>query len=288
MFILSPNGVAGLASATLTLMIGRGDKAGGETPGGLIIVPALKVLRIVALLATVSACSTFGGGGGEAVLPNELEATHARANALEVEVTRLKSENARLSNQVLELRRENETLVAENVEARESNAPELKDGPGETPVVIASARPQPQENAVVDSANAPELEQSDVPVEEAPRLVQPSFASTEAVFENEADSDEIETASVLFGVHLASYRNMPEAREGWQKLQRENPDELGLLEPRVETVTLTEKGVFMRLIGGGFSSQDKASALCANLKQKGLFCAVSSFNGDRLSLADAR
>ena len=246
-------------------------------------MPSVKVLRIVVLLAMVSACSTLGGSGREAALPNELEATHARANALEVEVARLKSENARLSNQVLDLQRENETLVAET-----DDALELKEGPLEAPVVIASARPQPQENAVVDTANAPELEQSDVPVEEAPRLVQPSFASTEAVFENEADADEIETESVLFGVHLASYRNMPEASEGWQKLQRENPDELGLLEPRVETVTLPEKGVFMRLIGGGFSSQDKAAALCANLKQKGLFCAVSSFNGDRLSLADAR
>ena len=251
-------------------------------------MPSVKVLRIVALLATVSACSTFGGSGREAALPNELEATHERANALEVEVARLKSENARLSNQVLELQRENETLVAENDETLGAGAPDLKDGPGEAPVVIASAKPQPQENAVVDTANAPELEQSDVPVEEAPRLVQPSFASTEAVFENEVDGDEIETTSVLFGVHLASYRNMPEAREGWQKLQRENPDELGLLEPRVETVTIPEKGVFMRLIGGGFSSQDKAAALCASLKEKSLFCAVSSFNGERLSLADAR
>ena len=115
-----------------------------------------------------------------------------------------------------------------------------------------------------------------VPVAEAPRLVQPTFASTDDVFENEA-IDDIQTASVLFGVHLASYRKVEEAREGWRILQRENPDELGLLEPRIETVNLAEKGVFMRLIGGGFASQEKANELCAQLKLKGLYCSVAGF-----------
>ena len=102
-------------------------------------------------------------------------------------------------------------------------------------------------------------------------------------FENEA-SDEIETLSILYGVHLASYRQLDQARAGWRTLQRENPNELGLLEPRVEFVSLNEKGDFVRLIGGGFSSQQKAQALCATLKQKGLYCAVAGFEGERLSL----
>ncbi len=69
------------------------------------------------------------------------------------------------------------------------------------------------------------------------------------------------------------------------RLQRENPDELGLLEPRIEQITVPERGKFLRLIGGGFSSEEKAAALCASLKQKGLFCSVTGFNGDRLPLA---
>ena len=251
---------------------------------------SVKVLCFLAIVLTSSACSTLTGRDSRNVaLPTDIEAIQARAGVLEVEVARLKSENARLTNQVLGLQRENETLVVQNDALDETDEPGfLREGQAPPSTVIASAGPQPQENAVVDTANAPELEGSDVPVEEAPRLVQPSFASTESVFENEADGDEIETASILFGVHLASYRNVPEAREGWQKLQRENPDELGLLEPRLETVTLAEKGVFLRLIGGGFSSEDKAAALCASLKEKNLFCTVSGFRGQRLSLAQAQ
>jgi hypothetical protein len=89
------------------------------------------------------------------------------------------------------------------------------------------------------------------------------------------------------GVHLASYRHREQAQEGWRQLQRENPDELGLLEPRIIAVTIPEKGDFLRLIGGGFSSQEKAAALCTNLKQKGVFCTVSGFEGDRLALGGA-
>lgn len=235
---------------------------------------------------TVSACSTFSGDGPRRVSSTGSELVQARANALEFEVGRLKAENARLANQVLDLQRENETLVAEADPSDQIGDPDsLREGQIQVAENIEPAAPQPQQNVVVDTANAPELKQSDVPVEEAPRLVQPTFASTESVFENEASTDEIATASVLFGVHLASYRNLPEAREGWQKLQRENPDELGLLEPRLETVSIPEKGVFLRLIGGGFSSEDKASALCASLKERDLYCSVSGFQGQKLSLA---
>ncbi len=234
----------------------------------------------------MSACSTFSGNESRRVSSAGSELVQARANALEFEVGRLKAENARLANQVLELQRENETLVATNDPSEHIGDPDLlREGKVQVSNAIEVRDPEPAQIAVVDSANAPELKQSDVPVEEAPRLVQPTFASTEAVFENEAGDEEIATTSVLFGVHLASYRNLPEAREGWQKLQRENPDELGLLEPRLETVTLPNKGVFLRLIGGGFSSEEKASALCASLKERDLYCSVSGFQGQKLSLA---
>ena len=87
-------------------------------------------------------------------------------------------------------------------------------------------------------------------------------------------------------MHLASYRRAEEASAGWRKLQRDFPDELGLLEPRIEKVTLADKGVFLRLVGGGFSSRDKANALCASLSAKGVFCRVANFGGDRLSMTD--
>ncbi|HXI86559.1 MAG TPA: SPOR domain-containing protein, partial [Parvularculaceae bacterium] len=126
------------------------------------------------------------------------------------------------------------------------------------------------------------------PVDSAPRLVQPSFASdTDTVFENEApDNVGIKTTSVLYGVHLASYRRIADAEAGWRKLQRENPDELGLLEPRIEWITIDGRGEFVRLIGGGFSSRDKAEQLCLRLRAKKVYCAVRDFDGQRLSMND--
>ena len=211
-----------------------------------------------------------------------VQAAEMRTAELEVEVAKLKSDNARLATQVLDLQRKNEKLAAAEDAAAEDEEQTLalRNNP-----VIELRDPDVNSAAVVEEAGTPEPGESDVPVAPAPRMVQPTFASTDSVFENEAAGD-IETASVLFGVHLASYRKTAEAREGWRQLQRENPDELGLLEPRIERVLLDDKGVFLRLIGGGFSSQEKASALCASLQQRGLFCSVSGFNGQRLSLSE--
>ncbi len=246
----------------------------------------LKVLRIFGALAFLSSCSTFTGGGKEATadLTDVVQVAEMRTAELEVEVARLKADNARLANQVLDLRRSNEKLAAVDDGAADENLRTSEVKLPETPVVKLRES-QNSGSVVVETAEATELEDDDVPVSLAPRMVQPTFASTDSVFENEAEGD-IETASVLFGVHLASYRKTAEAREGWRKLQRENPDELGLLEPRVETVSLPDKGVFLRLIGGGFSSEEKAASLCASLKQKGLFCSVSGFEGQRLPLSE--
>lgn len=232
----------------------------------------------------LAGCSTFAGQSQNTASadPSALETAQIQLASLQVEVSRLKSENARLANQLLDFQRERarEELAVEQ-QAEEESAQQTAEQQA-----AATPDPQPLSNAVVDSGD-PALAQTDVPVENAPRLVQPSFASNETVFENEVDENAIETTSVLFGVHLASYRARDEARDGWSKLQRDNPDELGLLEPRVENVAVENKGVFLRLIGGGFSSEERASALCDVLKNKGQYCAVVGFAGQRLSLAEA-
>ncbi|NOX83792.1 MAG: hypothetical protein GXP06_12570 [Alphaproteobacteria bacterium] len=244
-----------------------------------------KVLRISALMLLLSGCSTltdrWGSANGD--VDGMVQVAELRTAELEVEVAQLKSDKELLASQLEELQRENDKLAAvdEDTSAADEAAKlaeatalanselKLRDG------AVASS-------AIVEAADGAAIANGSAPVAPAPRLVQPTFASTDAVFENEAGGD-IETASVLFGVHLASYRKVREARDGWSKLQRQNPDELGLLEPRIERVRLKGKGVFLRLIGGGFSSQEKAAALCASLQQKGLFCSVSGFNGKRLS-----
>ena len=239
--------------------------------------------RLVACLFVVlslSACASLPGmKEASAPPPDQLLEAETKVASLEAQLARLKSENARLANKLLEAQRDRDRVAM-----NDSNAPELRDATQDLPPApeVNLPAPLPLENAVVDEAKAPDLRGSDVPVESAPRLVQPNFASDSTVFENE-DNGDIETASVLYGVHLASYRQATEAREGWRKLQRENPDELGLLEPRLEAVEIPEKGSFLRLIGGGFSSNEKAQALCGQMEQKGLFCAVVGFNGQRLA-----
>ena len=241
-------------------------------------MPSAKLFSVVFAMFFLSACSTLTGG--KSATADELDSSRAQVAALVEAVKQLETEKASLEKRLAKVRRERDELA--------SAAAEVEEDPIEMTSVASSVAPAPpplRNQAVVDGANAPELAQTDVPIENSPRLVQPAFASSETVFENEADG-EIQTRSVLYGVHLASYRLAEEAREGWRKLQRENPDELGLLEPRTEPITVDDKGLFLRLIGGGFSSNEKAYALCAKLKQKGLFCSVVSFQGQRLSLAE--
>jgi len=243
---------------------------------------ALRLFTALAGASLISGCATlFGGAEAPAVDEAAVEAAQTRVTALQVEVSRLKNENARLANELLAIQRERARAERAAAEAGVADAAAAEAQQQQ----LAVPDPQPLANAVVDAADDPAIATTDVPVETAPRLVQPAFASNETVFENEADENAIETTSVLFGVHLASYRAQDEAREGWRKLQRENPDELGLLEPRVETVVIEDKGVFLRLIGGGFSSRERASALCDVLKRKAQFCDVVGFAGQRLSLA---
>lgn len=248
---------------------------------------SVKTLAVLAALTLLPACASLSGRDkAPPVGVAEVEAARMQTAALEVEVARLKSENARLANQLLDIRRQQ---ARQEVAANDAGPEDAAENDGAPPTSsirnMSVPDPQPLANAVVDTADDPGLAETDVPVETAPRLVQPTFASNENVFENEADS-EIQTASVLFGVHLASYRAQEEAREGWRKLQRDNPDELGLLEPRVESVSIEGKGVFLRLIGGGFSSEERAQALCGVLSGKGQFCSVVGFGGQRLSLAE--
>jgi len=240
----------------------------------------LKRSAAIVVFSLLSACATFPGGSSKSkASAEETEAAQTQVAALQAEISKLKSQNARLANQVLSLQRERDALADEADEELAANS--LPPAP-----TLLKEDTAPKSKAVVDGAASPALAKSNVPVENSPRLVQPTFASDETVFENEAEG-EIKTESVLFGVHLASYRHLEEAQSGWRQLQRENPEELGLLEPRIEPVTIEGKGDFLRLVGGGFSSREKAEALCNQLKAKGMFCAVAGFEGQRLSLGDA-
>ena len=237
---------------------------------------------ILAIMLMVTAgCSTLMGDQ-QANTPIDT-AQEEELDVLRARVAILEKENARLANRVMVLSREASVpKVTPEIVVAPPEPAQLRETVT-TPLVPQS---RPALSSVVDaSPDAPSIKSTEVPVKPSPRLVQPTFVSTDAVFENEAST--IPAASDVFGVHLASYRQLKEAQEGWLKLQRENPDELGLLEARIETVDLPDRGIFLRLIGGALSSEAKAIALCNNIRNRGSYCSVSKFVGERMPLKEA-
>lgn len=263
--------------------------------GAFKAAPSLSLRRFgLAVIATLAqGCAVLGERADPDIVASQasdLQRTRERAVALQSEVETLKEENAALVTKIADLEKKTARLASlEATSTAQGKAIDsLKEGPAATPAPTVDKTPSTAPAAPVVAAPKADIAHSGapVPVDNAPRLVQPSFASTEQIFENEAESPEIKLTSVLWGVHLASYRQAEEASAGWKKLQRENPDELGLLEPRIEKVSIDGKGEYLRLVGGGFSSREKAKALCDTLAAKGVFCRVANFGGDRLSMLD--
>lgn len=254
---------------------------------------AFKGPAVAVALALAPGCASLSGKADADILASqgeELRLAQARASDLQTEVARLAVENDALKTKVTDLEKKAIRIAALDA------APPLKDASVESAMATNETAPDLQSDKKPSTAPAAPvvaapnvdvaLPGAPVPIDNAPRLVQPSFASSDQIFENEAASPEIKLTSVLWGVHLASYKHSEDASAGWNKLQRENPDELGLLEPRIEKVTVEGKGDYLRLVGGGFSSREKAKALCDKLQTKGVFCRIATFGGDRLSMLD--
>ncbi len=249
-------------------------------------VRAARRTGAISLFLLVQSCATIFGSDKADLVANqavELDTVKAERAGLQAQVERLKAENAKLETQLADASKKAARIAAGSLppapQPAEPKVAALE--PAEKAPSTAPAAP------VVAAPNADDsLPAAPVPVDDQPRLVQPRFASTDKIFENEAANPEIKMTSVLWGVHLASYRRMEEASAGWAKLQRDNPDELGLLEPRIERVAVDGKGAYLRLVGGGFSSREKAKALCDELALKGVFCRVANFGGERLSMLD--
>ena len=252
---------------------------------------AARRVGALSLFLLVQSCATIFGS--------------EKANLVEaqaVELDTVKSERARLQSQVETLKAENNRLelaladAAKKVQrAAAVEQPSLPPSPQPIDEKLADAGSVADKPAASMAPAAPvvaapnprdSLPSAPVPVDAQPRLVQPRLASSDANFESEASNPEIKMTSVLWGVHLASYRRVEEASAGWAKLQRDNPDQLGLLEPRIERVAIDGKGAYLRLVGGGFSSREKATELCDTLSAKGVFCRVANFGGERLSMLD--
>jgi hypothetical protein len=80
-------------------------------------------------------------------------------------------------------------------------------------------------------------------------------------------------------VHLASYRNVENARDGWRILQRRYPNQLGTLVPMVLEVDLgSGRGRMLRLQASALTPGE-ARALCEQLKQAGQYCLPTADTG---------
>jgi len=254
-----------------------------STPGRA----ARRIGLCLAAVAGLAACASDGDQSrvtGASV--GDVNWAFADIETLEAKIDVLTRENNALHDRLAELK-ERLSEAEATAEAAVTEAADLRAAlqTRDRPSVAAAPNPAPAPvisapNADVASPDAP------VPVEQAPRLVQPTFASAEPVFENEVANGDVALSSVLWGVHLDSYSRVQYAREGWRRLQREHPDELGLLEPRTERIMIEGKGVMFRLIGGGFASEAKATALCESLAQKRQYCRVVTFDGERLAISD--
>jgi len=101
---------------------------------------------------------------------------------------------------------------------------------------------------------------------------------------SELDGAGLETRSVLYALHLASYRSDSSAEAGWRIISAEAPSALGDLHPRVEQVDLgPERGLYLRLKAGPVDSLAEATARCAMLTQAGHYCRTDDYVGRELA-----
>ena len=78
-------------------------------------------------------------------------------------------------------------------------------------------------------------------------------------------------------VHLASFKQRPNAERNWQTLRRAHRDLLNNLSSLIETVDVKGKGRFNRIYAGPMLNMAAARNLCKSLKSRKVYCrAVAS------------
>ncbi len=119
-------------------------------------------------------------------------------------------------------------------------------------------RPAPAPVAVTVPPPPLPIESPAVPPAPLPALPEP------------ADADDV-TDAALQGVHLASYRNLVNARRGWDQLFHRNGDLLEGLRADIRRVEVDNRGTYYRLYAGPVDTAD-AGELCEKLRARGVFC----------------
>lgn len=212
-----------------------------------------------------------------------------RIARLEQEVTSLRQELAQLKPSI-------ERLVGIEGDIRIlltqlSRLTETGGAPPATPEAAAPPPPaaEPPPAQPVASVNPPALRPVDQAQPPAPvgqpqslRPIQPPApAAQPAAAPTQLTSI---TASVAPGeqvsVHLASFRQLEAARQGWRELQAAHSDLLGGLDYRISAVDLSSgRGTFYRVKAGPFTDTASADEVCRLMKSRNAYCVLSDFTG---------
>ncbi len=80
-------------------------------------------------------------------------------------------------------------------------------------------------------------------------------------------------------LHLASYRDARTAQSGWDELTADHGDVLAGLSSLIRETDLGDKGVYQRLYAGPTPDRATAVRLCARLKARDVYCAVTVLEG---------
>jgi cell division septation protein DedD len=191
-----------------------------------------------------------GVGAQHAMVPAEVQAA-AMANAPPQPASDFASRLTRLEEAVARLERQ--TMAAA---APAATAPEPAT---RQPARPASLRQQNQTAPAHQTAAA----------EHAPAAASPAAA--------EAKPAQAAAGGERFGVHLASYRSVGVAQQGWTKLSHSFPELLGSADHRTTEFDPGDgRGTFIRLIAGPYPDRGEATKLCRELQAKQLFCHVVS------------
>lgn len=193
----------------------------------------------------LASCATLPGqmGGGDEQAAME---PHPMANA---ERDELLDRIDQLEQDLAEMRIEMSRIVPALERLNASVAQQPRQQPAQPPGQQAAAQGMGQETNRVSQGNEPAI----------------------AAAVNGADS---------YSVHLASYRSREAAMEGWSELRRRFNPVLGSLEPRLTEVTLGDRGTFVRLKAGPFTTWGGANEVCDYLRGENWSCAVMDFTGD--------
>jgi TPR repeat protein len=108
------------------------------------------------------------------------------------------------------------------------------------------------------------------PVTAAPVMEQ--LPAPQAVSQPTTESVPPRPSSESYLVHLASYREVDEADDGWGDLVTQHGDLVEGLEVSINRVDVPDEGTFYRLQAGELADITAANALCDQLGARGAYC----------------